>query len=98
MNYAVYLEILYYICLCNLFAGMSTRFCVCFLMMLLLLLPFQVESVAVMSVDLGSEWMKIAIVSVISVSTRNSIQFCSHRSTSSKSKRAEYDLCLPKPN
>jgi hypothetical protein len=33
---------------------------------LLLSLP-EIESIAVMSVDLGSEWMKIAIVSVISV-------------------------------
>jgi hypothetical protein len=27
----------------------------------------EIESIAVMSVDLGTEWMKIAIVSVISV-------------------------------
>ncbi|PNF19992.1 Hypoxia up-regulated protein 1 [Cryptotermes secundus] len=43
---------------------MDIRFCVSFLLMVvLLLLPSEIESVAVMSVDLGSEWMKIAIVS-----------------------------------
>ncbi|XP_069686469.1 hypoxia up-regulated protein 1 isoform X2 [Periplaneta americana] len=34
-----------------------------FFALVTLLLPHQIESVAVMSVDLGSEWMKIAIVS-----------------------------------
>lgn len=52
--------------MCKFFAGMDIRFCVSFLLMVvLLLLPSEIESVAVMSVDLGSEWMKIAIVSVI---------------------------------
>jgi hypothetical protein len=45
---------------------MDIRFCACFLVMaVLLLLPSEIEPIAVMSVDLGSEWMKIAIVSVI---------------------------------
>ncbi|XP_068096962.1 hypoxia up-regulated protein 1 isoform X2 [Hyperolius riggenbachi] len=43
--------------------GLVMRFAkVLFPLLLALLLPSQTESVAVMSVDLGSEWMKIAIV------------------------------------
>lgn len=52
------------------FAGMAVRLYACFLLMVMLLLqPSYTEAIAVMSVDLGSEWMKIAIVSVISVLT-----------------------------
>jgi hypothetical protein len=55
----------YSLFMCN-FAGMGIRFCACFLVMVVvLLLPSEIEPIAVMSVDLGSEWMKIAIVSVI---------------------------------
>jgi hypothetical protein len=51
-----------------LFTGMGVGICTCFLVMVgVLLLSSEIESIAVMSVDLGSEWMKIAIVSVIFV-------------------------------
>lgn len=46
-------------------------------MVVLLLLPSEIESVAVMSVDLGSEWMKIAIVSVIThIILYSSVSMC----------------------
>jgi hypothetical protein len=51
------------------FAGMSNRISALFLVIVMLVRLSQIEAIAVMSVDLGSEWMKIAIVSVISVST-----------------------------
>jgi len=51
------------------FAGMAVRISALFLVMVMLVRPSQIEAIAVMSVDLGSEWMKIAIVSVISVCT-----------------------------
>lgn len=54
---------------------MCIRVCAFSLVMGMLLLPSQIESVAVMSVDLGSEWMKIAIVSVIFVSAFNFAHF-----------------------
>jgi hypothetical protein len=67
--------------MCNVFAGMGIRLCALSLVMgMLVLLPSQTESVAVMSVDLGSEWMKIAIVSVMSVSACNVEQLCSYES------------------
>lgn len=50
-------------------AGMAVRISALFLVMVMLVRLSQIEAIAVMSVDLGSEWMKIAIVSVISVST-----------------------------
>lgn len=54
--------------MCYIFTGMGVRICACFLVMVGVLLSTpEIESIAVMSVDLGSEWMKIAIVSVISV-------------------------------
>lgn len=51
------------------FAGMAVTFSAIFLVMVMLVQLTQIEAIAVMSVDLGSEWMKIAIVSVISVFT-----------------------------
>lgn len=51
------------------FTGMAVRISALFLVMVMLIRQCQIEAIAVMSVDLGSEWMKIAIVSVISVST-----------------------------
>jgi hypothetical protein len=51
------------------FAGMAVTFSAIFLVMVMVVQPTQIEAIAVMSVDLGSEWMKIAIVSVISVFT-----------------------------
>ena len=51
------------------FAGMEVRLSALFLVMVMFVRLSQIEAIAVMSVDLGSEWMKIAIVSVISVST-----------------------------
>jgi hypothetical protein len=81
--------------MCNIFAGTCVRVCAFSLVMgMLLLLPSQIESVAVMSVDLGSEWMKIAIVSVIFVSACNLAQFCSHERAYCK--RTEY-VPLPPP-
>jgi len=61
----------YFILMWNLFffAGMAVRISALFLVMVMLVRLSQIEAIAVMSVDLGSEWMKIAIVSVISVST-----------------------------
>lgn len=50
------------------FAGMAVRISALFLVMVMFVRLSQIEAIAVMSVDLGSEWMKIAIVSVISVS------------------------------
>lgn len=51
------------------FAGIAVRISALFLVMVMIVQLSQIEAIAVMSVDLGSEWMKIAIVSVISVST-----------------------------
>ena len=51
------------------FVGMAARISALLLVMVMLVRLSQIEAIAVMSVDLGSEWMKIAIVSVISVST-----------------------------
>lgn len=51
------------------FPDMAVRISALFLVMVMLVRLSQIEAIAVMSVDLGSEWMKIAIVSVISVST-----------------------------
>lgn len=51
------------------FKGMAVRLSAYFLVMVMLLQLSQIEGIAVMSVDLGSEWMKIAIVSVISIFT-----------------------------
>jgi hypothetical protein len=51
------------------FVGMAARISALFLVVVMLIQLSQIEAIAVMSVDLGSEWMKIAIVSVISVST-----------------------------
>lgn len=51
------------------FVGMAARISALFLVMVMLVRLSQIEAIAVMSVDLGSEWMKIAIVSVIYVST-----------------------------
>jgi hypothetical protein len=79
------------------FADMCVRVCTFSLVMwVLLLLPSQIESVAVMSVDLGSEWMKIAIVSVIFVSACNIAQYCNYESIYCK--RVECAPSLPLPS
>jgi hypothetical protein len=50
------------------FAGMEVRISALFFVMVMLVRLSQIEAIAVMSVEFGSEWMKIAIVSVICVS------------------------------